>query len=104
MCFGKSRDDKLCDMVMTLECFFSKEISDVLQHIAVFFEVGAIFLVWKDYKNRESDLASKGISTMVTGLSVPHSKRSKELLFAYIVGVVAICMELYQLASQYWGC
>lgn len=89
---------------MTLECIFSNEISDALQHIAVFFEVGAIFLVWKDYKNRESDLASKGIATMVTGLAVPHHKRSKELFFAYIVGVVAICMELYQLASQYWSC
>jgi len=89
---------------MTVECFFDQQVSDVLQHIAVFFEVGAIYLVWKDYKNRELDLARKGIATMVTRLPIPHSKRTKELLIAYNIGGIAVCMELYQLASQYWSC
>ena len=89
---------------MAIECFFNQQISDALQHIAVFFEVSAIYLVWKDYKNRESDLTSKGIGTMVTGLPIPHSKRTKELITAYIVGVIAVFMELYQLASQYLSC
>lgn len=89
---------------MTIECFFSQQVSDVLQHIAVFFEVSAIYLVWKDYKNRESDIARKGRSAMVAGLPMPHPKRTAELLFAYTIGGIAVCMELYQLASQYWSC
>ena len=89
---------------MALECFFSQQVSDVMQHIAVFFEVSAIYLVWQDYKNRELDLAKKGRGAMLTGLPIPHLKRTKELITAYVVGVIAVLMELYQLASQYWSC
>ncbi len=84
--------------------FFNQQASDVLQHIAVFFEVGAIFLVWRDYKIRESDLSKKGRGTMIAHMSVPHAKRTKELIYAFVIGAIAVCMELYQLASQYSGC
>ena len=89
---------------MTEVCFFNQQASDVLQHIAVFFEVGAIFLVWRDYKIRESDLSKKGRGGMLTGLPWPHEKRTKELIYAFVIGAIAVCMELYQLASQYLGC
>ena len=89
---------------MTEVCFFNQHASDVLQHIAVFFEAGAIFLVWRDYKIRESDLSSTGRRAMVTGLSGPRMKRTKELIYAFVIGAIAICMESYQLTSQYLGC
>ena len=57
---------------MTVECFFNQQASDALQHIAFFFEVGAIYLVWKDYKNRESDLGRKGRAAAV-GNKYPNS-------------------------------
>ena len=89
---------------MTDMCFFNQQASDVLQHIAVFLEVSAICLVWRDYKIRESDLSKKGRGTMLAGLPVPHAKRTKDLTFALVIGAIAVCMEFYQLASQYWGC
>lgn len=85
-------------------CFFNQQASDVLQHIAVIFEVSAMYLVWRDYKIRESDLSRKGLGTMVAGLPMPHAKRTKELISAFVIGAIAVCMELYQLASQYSGC
>jgi hypothetical protein len=87
-----------------VECFFNTKASDVLQHISILLEVSAFYLICKDYRTRERDLASKGRGTMVTGLSVPHPKRRKELFFAYIVAVIAILMELYQLLTQYCSC
>lgn len=89
---------------MTEVCFFNQPMSDFLQHIAVFFEVGAIYLVWQDYKIRESDLSEKGELTMIMELPVSHPKRTWELIFAFGIGVVAILMELYQLLSQYLSC
>jgi hypothetical protein len=41
---------------------------------------------------------------MLTGLSIPHDKRIKGLLVALALGVIAVFMEIYQLASQYFGC
>ena len=81
--------------------FFNQQASDVLQHIAVFFEIGALGLVWRDYKIRESDLQKKGRGTSLVGVPVPHEKRTKGLVFAFVVAVVAVLMEAYQLASQY---
>ncbi len=89
---------------MTEVCFFNQQASDILQHIAVLFEVSAIFLVWRDYKIRESDLSATGARAMFTGLSGPRVKRTKELIYAFVIGAIAVCMELYQLASQYLGC
>ena len=88
---------------MTDVCFFNQQMADFLQHIAVFLEVSAVYLVYRDYKIRESDLAKKGRSAMA-GLYTPHVKRTNELIFAYVIGTIAVCMEFYQLASQYWGC
>ena len=84
-------------------CFFNQQWSDLLQHIAVIFEVSAIYLVWRDYKISESDLSKKGRAA-IAGRYVPHAKRTKELNFAFVIGAIAVCMELYQLASQYSGC
>ncbi len=85
-------------------CFFHEYASDVLQHIALFFEVCAVVLVWRDYQTRNSDLASTGRFAMVTGLSGPRVKRAKELTYAFVIGAIAIGMESYQLVSQYTDC
>ena len=88
---------------MTNVCFFNQQVSEFLQHIAVIFEVSAMYLVWRDYKIRESDLSKKGRAA-IAGQHVPHAKRTNELIFAFVIGAIAVCMELYQLASQYSGC
>ena len=59
------------------------------------------FLVWRDYKNREADLGKKGRLTSLRGIPVPHEKRTKGLVVALAIGVIAACMEVYQLATQY---
>lgn len=74
-----------------------------MQHIAVFLEGGAIFLVWRDYKIRESDLSKKGRAA-IAGRHVPHAKRTNELIIALVIGVIAVGMEFYQLISQYSDC
>lgn len=90
---------------MTVECFFNQQLSDALQHIALIFEIGAIYLVWKDYKKRISDLEAQGKKGFITmGMSGPTPKRTKELYFAYSIGMIAVCMEVYQLATQYLSC
>ena len=88
---------------MTDVCFFNKQMSDVLQHIAVFLEGGAIYLVCRDFKIRESDLSKKGRAA-IAGRHVPHAKRTKDLIIALVIGVIAVGMEVYQLVSQYSGC
>jgi len=89
---------------MTEVCFFNEQASNCLQHIAVFFEIGAMLLILRDYKLRESDLAKKGRGTALTGMSIPHAKRTKGFIFGLVIGGLAILMESYQLASQYFGC
>jgi len=84
-------------------CFFNQQVSEFLQHIAVIFEVSAIYLVWRDYKIRESDLSKKSRAA-IAGRNVPHAKRTKGLIFALVIGAIAICMEVYQLVSQYLAC
>jgi len=88
---------------MTNVCFFNQQMSDCLQHIAVIFEVSAIYLVWRDYKIRGFDLSKKSRAAMA-GRNVPHAKRTKGFIFALVIGAIAICMEFYQLASQYLAC
>jgi len=88
---------------MTNVCFFNQQMSDCLQHIALFFEVSAVYLVWQDHRIRESDLSKKSRAAMA-GMNVPHAKRTKGLIFALVIGAIAVCMEIYQLASQYLGC
>ncbi len=85
-------------------CFFNQEASDLLQHIAICFEISAIYLIARDYKIRESDIQKKGRGTFIAHMPVPHNKRRNELTFAYIIAGVAILMEAYQLISQYMGC
>lgn len=89
---------------MSTGCFFNDYASEILQHIALAFEVIAVLLVWSDYGKRESDISRKGRATMVTGLPVPHEKRTTELSIAFFIGAVAICMETYQLLTQYIAC
>lgn len=93
---------------MTDVCFFNQQVSDVLQHIAVTFEVSAMYLVWRDYKQRNSDIRRKDRVEFVFGkptvVLVPSNKRTKEFIFACVIGTIAVCMEFYQLVSQYSGC
>jgi hypothetical protein len=86
------------------ECFFNQPVSDLLQHIAVFFEIAAIYLVWIDHRNREDDLTKKGKASIITRFPLQHKKRTKELIIGLVVGFIAVLMELYQLASQYLQC
>ena len=89
---------------MTEVCFFNQQTSDVLQHIAVGLEVLAIYLVCRDYGKREFDLAIKGRSAMLGmfSLPMPHKKRIVGLILALVIGLIAVGMEFYQLASQYF--
>lgn len=76
-----------------------------MQHIAIFFEIGAVCILYADYKRREKDFAAKSRRDLVThGFGGPAPSRKKELMVAYIVGFLAILMELYQLLTQYLAC
>ena len=100
---GQSNSNRV-EFQMTDMCFFNQQVSDCLQHFAFILELIAIYLVCRDYKIRESDLSKKGRTTALTGLPVPHAKRTKDLTFALVIGTIAVCMEFYQLVSQYSGC
>jgi len=93
---------------MTDMCFFNQQVSDMLQHIAVFLEVSAILLVWHNYKQRSSDISEmnrvEGVFGKMTPVLVPPNKRTKEYILAYVFATIAVFMEIYQLASQYLGC
>lgn len=89
---------------MISECFFNQQVSDYLQHIAIFFEVSAIFLVWRDFRMYESDVGATGRMTMMTGLSGPKKNRKPQLVSAFVIGGIAVLLEAYQLATQYFGC
>lgn len=84
--------------------FFNQQISDGLQHVAIFFEVTAIYLVWRDFAKYEADVAATGRRAMVTGLSGPKKDRTPDLRNAFVIGGIAVCLEVYQLATQYFGC
>ena len=87
-----------------MDCFFNQQISDFLQHIALFFEIAAVYFVWRDHHNRTKDLAAKARQGMLTRGLGPTKKRTNELVIALIVGAIAIAMESYQLLAQYYGC
>ncbi len=86
------------------ECFFDQQISDYVQHVAIFFEVMAIYLVWRDFQMFESDVVATGLRAMVTGMSGPKTNRKPQLTKALVIGAFAVALEAYQLATQYPGC
>jgi len=90
--------------VIKINCFFDTQVSDILQHIAIFFEIGAVYILWSDYKKRNQDLHAKTMQGLMTGGLGPTPSRRKELVVAYIIGFLAILMELYQLLTQYFAC
>lgn len=89
---------------MISECFFNQPASDFLQHLALVFEITAIWLVWRDYTIFRSDVARTGRMGMLTGLPGPRKSRRVGLAVAFTIGGIAILMEIYQLATQYLGC
>ncbi len=91
--------------MLNINCFFDTQVSDVLQHIAIFFEIGAVYIVWNDYRKRNEDLNSHSKKALITrGFGGPAPSRRKELVVAYVIGFIAILMELYQLLTQYFAC
>jgi len=87
-----------------LDCsFFDQQISDGLQHVAVLFEISAVFLLVKDFRNYTND-AKRLQRAATAGAVLPRNRRSTEFWIAVVVGGFAILMELYQLATQYWHC
>jgi len=86
---------------MTESCFFNVETSNFLQHIAVFFEVVAIYLLYRDRRIFDSDKGRIARISMMTHGLAPKKDRSIEFRVAVAVGLVAVGMEIYQLLSQY---
>ena len=88
---------------MFCSCLFDQSVSDVLQHIAVVFEVTAIVLVCWDFRVYRNDvLRQQRAAGAHTAL--PVKNRVNRLTAALVIGVIAVSFELYQLATQYWAC
>jgi len=77
--------------------------SDILQHVAVLFEISAVALLFQDYRTYRSDSAHQQRAA-VAGMILPKRLRSTEFRIAVVVGAIAIAMEVYQLATQYLHC
>ena len=88
-------------------CFFNEQTSDILQHIAVVMEIGAIWMVYRDRRTYELDIGIQQRSSLaLSGSRMPSAPgfRKPEFRLALLVGGVAVLFELYQLATQHFGC
>ena len=88
-----------------MECFFNEDASNFLQHVAITFEIVAVYLVFHDHQRWLGDARSHQRRAAIPfGTAVPLNKRSKELRIAIVIGLLAIDMEGYQLITLHWGC
>jgi len=84
-------------------CLLDQTIADSLQHVAMLFEIAAILLIGKDYKIRMSDgkHALRTSELLPIFMTDQMPQRLKELKCAYVIGIIAVIMEAYQLLTQY---
>ncbi len=84
-------------------CFFNQQWSDWLQHVAVVMELTAIGLVYRDYKMYRSDIGRQQ-RFAIGGIAAPKISRVRGLVWALVIGGIAVLFEFYQLLTQYIGC
>ena len=78
----------------------------VVQLSSVDLEISAVYLVWRDWKHRNADIGQVQRASRISlpFMSPPAPKRTWGFVVALVVGVIAIGMESYQLATQYSAC
>ena len=51
-----------------------------------------------------AEAASKLATVIAIQTTGPEVRRTKDLTIAFVIGAFAVCLETYQLGSQYVGC